>query len=140
MLQSGRWRDYRHDRGRVIQFVVDWLLRYARWQVNGTARGRHNARWRRLSPIGVPGDGEGDGVVSTEVPARDEPPPLDSQAVARARRLALTLTPEDAPALEVYARTGSAAMAAAVLGQTAPEVRASLRRVREVVGPYLSRP
>lgn len=125
MLKSGRWRDYRLDRGRPIQFVVDWILRFARWKLSN----RHEARARKAR-----GFGEDETVGCTRA-RRDVAD--DADRAEKAIRFAKALCPDDAEVFEVFIRTGSVVAVQAATDRPKADVWAALRRVKKTVGPYI---
>lgn len=125
MLRSGRWKDYRLDRGCPIQFVVDWLLRFARWKLSN----RHEARARKARGFGE------DEVVGCTRARRDAID--DADRAAKAIRFARAFCPDDAEIFEVFIRTGSLVAAQAAVDLPRTDVWAALCRVKKKVGPYI---
>lgn len=125
MLRSGRWKDYRLDRGRPVQFVVDWVLRFARWKLSN----RHEARARKARGFGE------DEVIGCFRARRDVFD--DADRAAKAIRFARALCPDDAEVFEVFIRTGSFVATEAATDVPTKEVRAALARVKKKVGPYV---
>lgn len=126
MLRSGRWRDYRLDRGKPIQFVVDWLIRFGRWRLSN----RHEARARKARGFGD------DEVVRCRKPRRDGID--DKDRADKAIRFARALCSQtDAEAFEAFLRTGSIDAVAAVVQLPRTKAWAAVHRARDKVCPYI---
>lgn len=148
MLKSGRWQDYRPAAGTLKQFVVNWLMRFTKWQTSN----RHRNRWAMLSLDADAGtqhrtetSGEGDHVrLRSNVTGCREAMSFalrTSDDAVLERKVynavaAMTGHEDDVEALRLFIRTGSTAAVAAGLGVDRTAARLALRRARKAAAKF----